>query len=150
MNGNWGAITCGSEQTGGIRNVYAYRLSLIGATKYALYVKSNTRRGGFSENINLDSVSGVLARSVAFVTSTYNNQTGSTPPKFGPFTITNSSCTRAGRKAFDVSGLSGSHVRGLTVRDCDFRNVSDTGLTLRFVDSINFTNVKINGKVVNP
>jgi polygalacturonase len=27
MNGNWGAITCGSEQTGGIRNVYAYKLS---------------------------------------------------------------------------------------------------------------------------
>jgi polygalacturonase len=150
MNGNWGAITCGSEQTGGIRNVYAYRLTIRGETKYALYVKSNTRRGGFSENINLDSVSGPLARSVAFVNPVYNGQTGSYPPRFGPFSITNSSCTRAGRKAFDVSGLSNSHVRGLTVRDCDFRSVSDTSNTLRYVDNLTFTNVKINGRVVNP
>ena len=52
----------------------------------ALYVKSNTRRGGFSQNINLDSVSGVFGRAIVFVTSTYNNQAGDYPPVFGPFT----------------------------------------------------------------
>src|SRR6266542_3843492 len=93
MNGNWGAITCGSELTGGIRNVYAYKCTLVGVTKFALYVKSNTRRGGFAENVNLDSFSGTLDRSVAFVTSTYNSQTGSFVPWFGPLAITNSSCT---------------------------------------------------------
>ena len=70
MNGNWGAITCGSEQTGGIRNVYAYKCTTVGVTKFALYVKSNSLRGGFSENINLDSFSGTLDRSVIFVTTT--------------------------------------------------------------------------------
>src|SRR5437763_2624487 len=30
MNGNWGAITCGSEITGGVRNVYAYRCQVVG------------------------------------------------------------------------------------------------------------------------
>jgi len=145
MNGNWGAITCGSEQTGGIRNVYGYRLQLVGETKYALYVKSNTRRGGFSENINLDSVTGVLARSVAFVNPVYNQQTGSFPPRFGPFSITNSSCTRAGRKAFDVSGLASSPVRGFTVRDCDFRGVADTSNTWQHVNGLVLVNVKING-----
>ena len=148
MNGNWGAITCGSEQTGGIRNVYAYRCSLVGATKYALYVKSNTRRGGFSENINLDSFSGVLERSVAFVNPVYNGQTGSFPPRFGPFSITNSTCTRAGRKAFDVSGLSSSHVHGFTVRNCDFRGVSDTSNVFSNVDGLVLVNVKINGKQI--
>jgi polygalacturonase len=148
MNGNWGAITCGSEQTGGIRNVYAYRCALVGATKFALYVKSNTRRGGFSQNINLDSFSGTLDRSVIYVTSTYNSQTGSYPPAFGPFTITNSSCTRAGRKAIDVSGLSNAHVRGLTLRDCDFRGVSDTSNTIRYVDDLSLSNVRINGRLV--
>ena len=146
MNGNWGAITCGSEQTGGIRNVYAYKCTLVGATKFALYVKSNTRRGGFSENINLDSFTGTLERSVAFVTSTYNNQTGSFPPRFGPITISNSSCTRAGRSALDVSGLSNSHIRGLTLRNCEFNGVADTGNTLNFIDNLSITNVRINGR----
>ncbi len=145
MNGNWGAITCGSEQTGGIRNVYAYRCTMVGALKYALYVKSNTRRGGFSENINLDSFSGTLDRSVAFVNPVYNGQTGSFPFRFGPFSISNSTCTRAGRKAFDVAGLSSSHVHGFVVRDCDFRGVVDTANKFDFVDGLRLINVKING-----
>src|SRR6266540_280493 len=145
MNGNWGAITCGSELTGGIRNVYAYKCTLVGVTKFALYVKSNTKRGGFAENINLDSFSGVLDRSVAFVTSTYNSQTGSFVPWFGPLAITNSSCTHAGRKAFDVSGLSNSHIRGFVVRDGNFSDVIDTSNVLNFVDDLSFTNVWING-----
>jgi polygalacturonase len=32
LNGTWGAIACGSEQTSGIRNVYAYRNTMIPLT----------------------------------------------------------------------------------------------------------------------
>lgn len=147
MNGNWGAITCGSEQTGGIRNVYAFRLNVTGATKFALYVKSNTQRGGFSQNINLDSVSGTFDRSIMFVTSTYNNQTGNFPPAFGPFTISNSSCTRAD-SVFDVSGLANSHIKGLVATDCRFTGVANTANILNNVDGRRFTNVTVNGKPI--
>jgi polygalacturonase len=147
MNGNWGAITCGSEQTGGIRNVYAYKCTVKGATKFALYVKSNTRRGGFSENINLHSFSGDFDRSFAFVTMTYNGQTGSHPPSFGPFRISNSSCTKA-PLVFDVSGLSNDHVKGFTVTNCSFNGVTTTTNKWSNVDGRVFTNVKINGKTV--
>ncbi|TCO62616.1 glycoside hydrolase family 28 protein [Actinocrispum wychmicini] len=147
MNGNWGAITCGSEQSGGIRNVYAFRLNVTGATKFALYVKSNTQRGGFSQNINLDSVSGTFDRSFVFVTSTYNNQTGNFPPAFGPFTISNSSCTRADR-VFDVSGLADSHIKGLVATDCRFAGVANTANILNNVDGRRFTNVTVNGKPI--
>jgi polygalacturonase len=147
MNGNWGAITCGSEQTGGIRNVYAFQCVVKGATKFALYVKSNTKRGGFSTNINLDSFSGTFARSFAFVTMTYNGQTGSHPPTFGPFSITNSGCSKAPR-VFDVSGLSNDHVKGLTVTNCKFNGVENTSNKISNVDNVKFTNVTINGKSV--
>jgi polygalacturonase len=147
MNGNWGAITCGSEQTGGIRNVFAYKLNVTGATKFALYVKSNTKRGGFSQNINLDSVSGTFARSFVFVTSTYNSQTGNFPPAFGPITISNSSCTKADR-VFDVSGLSNSHINGLVASDSKFAGVANTSNILNNVDGRKFTNVTINGKPI--
>lgn len=148
MNGNWGAITCGSEQTGGIRNVYGYANELVGATKFALYVKSNTQRGGFTENINLDSFAGTVDRSFVFVTSTYNNQTGDFPPRFGPFTITNSSCTRAGQRVLDVSGLPESHIRGLVLRDCAFDGVTNTENILNYVDGLSLTRVTVNGQPV--
>jgi polygalacturonase len=148
MNGNWGAITCGSEQTGGIRNVYAYKCTLVGVTKFALYVKSNTLRGGFSENINIDSFTGVLDRGFAFVTSTYNNQTGSFIPSFGPITITNSSTTKINGAALDVSGLSNSHVHGFTVSNCTFDGVTNTTNTFKYVDGLVLDNVTVNGKQI--
>jgi polygalacturonase len=145
MNGNWGAITCGSEMTGGIRNVYAYDCAVVGATKFALYVKSNTLRGGFATNINLDSFSGTFDRAFVFVTSTYNNQTGTHPPAFGPFTITRSSCTKA-PLIFDVSGLPDDHVKGFTARDCTFENVTDPVNRITNVDGLRLTRVTINGQ----
>jgi polygalacturonase len=145
MNGNWGAITCGSEQTGGIRNVYAYKCTTVGVTKFMLYVKSNTLRGGFSDNINLDSFSGTLDRSVVYVISDYNGQTGSFPPHFGPISITNTTCTHAGQAAINVSGLSNAHIHGLTIRDCAFNGVASTSNTLKYVDNLVIQNVSING-----
>jgi polygalacturonase len=144
MNGTWGAITCGSEQTGGIRNVYAYRITIVGDTKYGLYVKSNTRRGGFTENVRVDRMTGVVERSVVFVTSTFDRQTGTFPPSFAGLTVTNSSCTAADR-VLDVNGLPESHVRGLTIRDCDFAGVRNAANIVGNVDDLAIANVRING-----
>jgi polygalacturonase len=144
MDGTWGAITCGSEQTGGIRNVYAYRITVVGDTKYGLYVKSNTRRGGFTENVRVDRMTGVVARSFVFVTSTFDRQTGAYPPSFRGLSVTNSSCTAADR-VLDVNGLPESHVRGLVVRDSDFAGVRNPANIVANVDDLAVANVRING-----
>jgi polygalacturonase len=147
MNGNWGAITCGSEMTGGIRDVYAHNCQVVGATKFALYVKSNTLRGGFAQNINLSRFSGTFDRSFAFVTMTYNGQTGDFPPAFGPFTVTGSSCTSA-PLVFDVSGLPTDPVQGLHVRDCAFAGVTTPTNRISDVADVSFVDVTINGQPV--
>jgi|SRR5579859_5324255 len=144
MNGNWGAITCGSEMTGGVRNIYAFRCQVVGLTKFALYVKSNTQRGGFAQNINLDGFTGTFDRSFAFVTMTYNGQTGDFPPAFGPFTISRSSCTSA-PLIFDVNGLDTDHIAGFAVRDCTFAGVANPVNRIGNVDGLSFTNVTVNG-----
>ena len=148
MNGNWGAITCGSEITGGVSNVYAYKCVVTGATKFALYLKTNTQRGGGATNVNLDSFTGAPTRNFAFVTSTYNSQTGSQKMNFGGITISNCSTTKV-PKVFDVSGTSAYHVHGFTVTDCSFNGVGSTGNTWSNVDNRVFTNVKENGKTVS-
>lgn len=50
-----GLFTCGSETSGGIRNIVAYNLKGIG-TKYGLRFKSTVQRGGIIENIYLSNV----------------------------------------------------------------------------------------------
>lgn len=58
-----GLITCGSETSGGIRNILGYNLRAYGTTT-VLRLKSAMNRGGFIENIY---VSGVVADSVKTV-----------------------------------------------------------------------------------
>lgn len=60
-----GLITCGSETSGGIRNILGYNLRANG-TSAALRIKSALNRGGFVENIFMtdvvaDSVKSILA-----------------------------------------------------------------------------------------
>jgi hypothetical protein len=50
---------------------------------------------------------------------------------------------------FDVSGLSSDHVKGLTVRNSSFSGVDTATDKISNVDSLTFTNVKINGKTVS-
>lgn len=50
-----GLLTCGSETSGGIRNIAAYNLKGIG-TKYGLRFKSTLQRGGVIENIYLSDI----------------------------------------------------------------------------------------------
>jgi polygalacturonase len=147
MNGNWGAVTCGSEITGGVQNVYAYKCNIIGATKFALYVKSNTQRGGGAQNVNLDSISGAPTRSYVFLTSTYNGQTGSHPPMWGPFALSNCTSTKV-PKVLDVSGISSAKVNGFTVTGCTFKGVGNTSDTISNVTGLKFSGTTYNGKTV--
>lgn len=50
-----GLFTCGSETSGGIRNVVAHNLKAYG-TKYGLRFKSTVKRGGVIENIYLSNI----------------------------------------------------------------------------------------------
>jgi len=50
-----GLFTCGSETSGGIRNIVAYDIKAVG-TKYGLRFKSTAQRGGVIENIYLYNV----------------------------------------------------------------------------------------------
>lgn len=56
-----GLFTCGSETSGGIRNIVAYNMKGIG-TKYGLRFKSTAQRGGVIENIYLYNIEMVGVR----------------------------------------------------------------------------------------
>lgn len=148
FSGPWGAITCGSELTGGIRNVYAYRCT-ANPTRYVLYVKSNTQRGGYAHNINLDSITASNQKGAfAFAQLDYNGQTGSYEPSFQGFTITNSTGKTA-PYAFRMTGLSGDHLDGVTAKNLTFTDIDHGTDIMTNVDHVSFSNVTIDGKKVS-
>jgi polygalacturonase len=51
-----GALTIGSEASGGVQNVHARDLRVTGAVDHALRIKTNSERGGVIENVTVENV----------------------------------------------------------------------------------------------
>lgn len=151
FEGPWGAISLGSELTGGIQNVYAYANSTTSAgTRFMLYVKSNTQRGGFARNVNIDTFHGShLHNAVVFITMTYNGQTGHFPPDFsGPFNLNNITVNTA-PVVLDLVGLSSDKIGALTLSNSTFTNIAHSTSTISNTSKVTYNNVTINGKAVH-
>ena len=150
FQGPWGGITCGSELTGGIRNVYAYDIQTYGTSiRYMLYVKSNTRRGGYATNINLDTIrADSLLLGFGFAQMDYASQTGEYPPVFQNWNIGNVSSDSA-PWVFHFRGLADDPIRGFNVRCSAFTNIADPVDQYAYVEDIDFDDVTINGQRVS-
>ncbi|MBV9713021.1 MAG: hypothetical protein JO011_19140, partial [Ktedonobacteraceae bacterium] len=148
---NDGMITCGSELSGGIQNVYAYDLTTFGkSVKYVLYVKSNSRRGGFAKNINIDTVhgSGVFGP-IIFIIMNYNGQTGSFLPDFsGPFTLNNVVINKA-PQLLNLTGLPNDKIGPLVLSNSTYTGIASTTNHIVDASTITYTNVTVNGTPVH-
>jgi polygalacturonase len=150
FQGPIGGVTCGSEMTGGIRNVYAYNIETYGTTRlrFMLFVKSNTRRGGYATNLNLDSIRGNnLIGPWGFAQMDYAGQTGDYLPNFGDWNISNSSGDFTPR-VFELRGLPNDPIRGFNVNRSAFTNIADPVDQYAYVKDIRFDKVTINGEMV--
>ena len=143
--GRFGFLTLGSELTGGIENVYAYNNWTYGqGVGYALWIKSNSRRGGFARNINVDTFTGAHLRSgVVSITMAYDSQAGQYPPAFSAINL--SKVVVAGAPVvLDVQGLPGDPIAGLSLRDSTFTGI-DGSNRIAYATGVELGNVTING-----
>jgi polygalacturonase len=144
--GRFGFITCGSEQTGGIENVYAFNLWTYGqGVGSALWVKSNTQRGGFTRNVNIDTFTGAGFRSgVVAVSMTYADQQGDFPPIFSDYRLSRFRVTGA-PYALDLQGLPSDPIGPITVSDSQFLGI-DTPIRIENAAPVSWSNVLLNGQ----
>jgi hypothetical protein len=151
FEGPYGAICLGSELTGGIQNVYAYHNSTIGSgTRYGLFVKSNTRRGGFVRNVYLDGLRGSDFHSaVVFATMSYSGQSGNFLPDFsGPFNLANFVVDGA-PIPLNLQGLAGDKMGPFNLTNCAFTRIANPISSISNVTEVNYTHVTINGVPVH-
>ena len=83
--GRWGAITVGSEMSGGVKNVFAQDNVIKAGSSYksfhAVYIKTNQRRGGIVDGIHVRRLSGgPVDRGAIHIDMKYSL----TGPGFGP------------------------------------------------------------------
>ncbi len=141
-----GAITIGSEMSGGVRNVKVSHVTANG-TDMGLRFKSTRGRGGTVENIEIDDVkmSNMLTAAIDF--NMYYMIRSATrqampvnegTPIFRNFKITNVTCESAGT-ALNIVGLPEMAVEGVTIENADLTGnkagtmVDGKGITLKNV-----------------
>ncbi|MBV9615237.1 MAG: hypothetical protein JO031_07265 [Ktedonobacteraceae bacterium] len=158
FDSNRGMVALGSEMTGGIQNVYCYNLASQGAGIWSfLYIKSNSLRGGFAKNINMDTIHAV-GRSGSSGTSggpagilaimNYNGQTGNFLPVFTNINVNNVTFSKS-PQAIRLVGLSNDKISNLAVSNTTFTNITNPTNSISNATNVTFTNVTINGKPVH-
>ncbi|MEO3753134.1 glycoside hydrolase family 28 protein [Streptomyces sp. B6B3] len=142
MRHRYGAITLGSDMTGGIRNVFARRCRIGGPGLYfGLYIKTNSVRGGFAENIQLDDLT-VTHLTKEFVTCDFyrgEGDTGGYPPRVTKIGVRNATVGRA-RRAVLAQGYPHAPIRDLTLADCAFGELTEAD-RLAHVEGLALENV---------
>ncbi|HZR40569.1 MAG TPA: glycosyl hydrolase family 28 protein [Ktedonobacteraceae bacterium] len=150
FDSNRGMVAIGSEETGGVQNVYCFNLSSFGANVWAaLYIKNNSLRGGFVKNVNMDTIKATTTRSTApaviYAIMNYNGETGAFPPVIDQIHVNNMVADHS-PYAIRLVGLSSDHIGTVTVSNSTFTSITHQANSVSNVDHLILTNVTINGQ----
>lgn len=123
----YGAITIGSEMSGGVRNVFV-RECVGGSSNlyFGLYIKTNACRGGFAEDIFLKdlSISNLTKEVVSCDFHRGEGDTGSHTPRVRNVELRDITVEEA-RGLFFIRGFDRSPIRDFRVVNCEFKNVDE-------------------------
>lgn len=111
-------LCIGSEMSGGVKGVYMTGIE-IGDVKNALLFKSNLDRGGYIEDVFIDSVSigNVAGAVLRFETNYFGYRGGNLPARYSDFNINNVSAKSSAAYAIYFDGNEAEPIRGITVNN---------------------------------
>ena len=155
MLGRWGAVTVGSEMSGGVRNVFFQDCMIKPGpsykTFYVLYLKTNKRRGGTVDGIHARRITGNRIDRGSFYIDMNYSLTG---PGHGPIVFpTVRNITVDGMNidgapyAVNLNGAAESRIQNVHISNSTFKNMAGPNV-IKNADNVTFTNVTINGKPV--
>jgi polygalacturonase len=145
MNGGHGAVTMGSETSGGIHHILAENCHIDGPDT-AIRLKSTRGRGGGIEDVMIRNITISKANKTAITIDMKYTQTQPAPqsettPVFRNIAIENLTCDDT-PQAINVIGLPESHVQGLTFKNVTIK--ANKGAHLEYVDQLMRDNVTLN------
>ena len=149
MKDGHGAVTLGSELSGGIRNVYVENCRMESPhQERILRIKTNSVRGGFAEKIYMRNMKATeLADSAVSIDFTYEEgDSGKFDPVVRDILVSNVTCTKA-KYALYMKGFARKAISNVVIEDCKFDGVKNSNV-LEHVDGLVVRNSTINGKKI--
>lgn len=147
MKDGHGALTIGSEMSGGVRNVYFENCRLDSPNlNQALRFKTNAMRGGVIEHIYFRNITiGQIADAVLQIDFWYEEgQAGPERPVVRDIHLRKIT-SRKSKYALHVRGFASSPVRDVHLEECRFDNVALPDV-IEHVEGLELQDVLVNGK----
>ncbi|MGH9762237.1 MAG: glycoside hydrolase family 28 protein, partial [Blastocatellia bacterium] len=149
MSDGHGAITIGSEISGGVRNVFVENCKLDSPNlNQALRFKNNALRGGLLENFYFRNIDvGQVAD--ATITVDFNYEEG----RNGPYTpvvrniLVDNLKSGKSVRALDMQGFNDAPISDIRLEHCTFDNVSQANI-IKNVRDLELEDVRVNGSLV--
>jgi polygalacturonase len=148
MNIRYGAITIGSEMTGGVRNVFVRNCTIGSPNLYfGLYIKTNSVRGGYAENIYLNDIqiSNLTKEVVSCDFYRSEGDTGPLTPRVRNVELRNVTVDHV-RDGFYMRGYPRSPIQDMRLINCTFASI-DRPSTIENVE-MTFQNFYVNGELI--
>ncbi|HEY3559895.1 MAG TPA: glycoside hydrolase family 28 protein [Kribbella sp.] len=148
LNIRYGAITIGSEMTGGVRNVYVRNCTIGSPNLYfGLYIKTNSVRGGFAENIYLRDleISNLTKEVVSCNFYRSEGDVGPLTPYVRNVELRNVNVGHA-RNAFSIFGYPRSPIQDFRLIDCTYTSI-DSPSSIQDTQ-LRFQNFSVNGQLI--
>ena len=139
----------GSEMSGGVRNVFMSNIE-IGNVKNALLFKSNLDRGGFIENVFVDSISikSAAGAVLRFETNYFGYRGGNFPARYSDFSISNVKAGKADAYAIYYDGNDAEPIRNIKVENFEVEKAGHAHYLFKTKDC-KFVNCKVNGEKID-
>lgn len=149
MQSGHGALTIGSQISGGVRYVFAEDCQMSSPVlDHAIRFKNNALRGGVIEHIYFRKITvGQVAHAV--VTVDFNYEEGANGP-FKPVlrdVVIENVIAEKAVYGIDAQGLAGAPAYDITLRNCTFDHVEKPNI-IKHVKDLKLENVRMNGKKV--
>ncbi|MET9317377.1 glycoside hydrolase family 28 protein [Kribbella sp. NPDC003505] len=148
LNIRYGAITIGSEMTGGVRNVFVRNCTIGSPNLYfGLYIKTNSVRGGFAENIYLRDldISNLTKEVVSCNFYRSEGDVGPLTPRVRNVELRNVNVGHA-RNAFSIFGYPRSPIQDFRLIDCTYTSI-DAASSIQDTE-LSFQNFTVNGQLI--
>lgn len=150
MKDGHGALTIGSEMSGGVRNVFAENCQLDSPNlDQALRFKTNAMRGGTIENVGFRNIRiGQIAHAVLQIDFNYEEgPNGPERPVVRNIDIRDVTCKKAER-ALDVRGFANAKIRNLRLEHCTIEKATMPNV-VENVEGLALADVTVNGKKID-
>ena len=150
MKDGHGGVTIGSEISGGARNIFAERCRMDSPQlDRALRMKTNSVRGGIIERVFMRDVTiGQVREAVVAIDFNYEEgDAGQFTPVVRDIEVRNVTSQKSDYGLL-LRGYARTPITNVRLRDCKFVNVAKPDV-LENVKDVVFTNVSVNGKVIN-